>query len=172
MTLLKRGSRARCTKKQPFEADFVVAVLPLPVWTLLVYKVSKVDSTSAAKRSKTCLVHVFKEHEIPEASTLWVAQLFAAGCQDNVLSLSFFGPESEQGAGYHDTFVIVCKFFDMAGDGECEISSPIYLDSGKGHPSAYNIDHSLPDLMFYLMSGSSFHVNSSSPDNFVHNKRY
>ena len=142
---------------------FVVTVLPLPKWKVQVYKVWNEESPKVPgiKRKKTHpRIQLWQEEEISEASVDWVGQLFSVGLQDNVLLLNFFGRKSAPNSSHHDAFVLVCKFFGMAVDGECQIGCPIYLDLGQG-PVSFNIDHSVPDMMLYLMSATSYHTSSA-----------
>ena len=150
---------------------FVVAVLPLPNWKVQIYKVWNEESPKllpGMKRRKTHpRIQLWQEEEISEASVDWVGQLFSVGLQDNVLLLNFFGRKSAPKSKHHDAFVIVCKFFGMAVNGECQIGCPIYLDlGGQGRPVSFNIDHSVADMMLYLMSATSYcHTSSSAQAN-------
>ena len=128
------------------------------VWTVLVFEVQMSPSEQPVKRSKGELIKLVTEHEIPEASSSVIAQLFSSVYQSQVLILNFFGnPERDGLKGKY--FAKSCKFFQMAAGKKvkAEFSRPIQLTH-----QTWSDSQTLEDMRLYLSTPTSYHTNSSN----------
>jgi len=149
--------------------DMVVVVLPLPVWTILRFKVEKLDVGGQHK------IQLIDERRINEANNELRAQPFSSSSTDNILMLSFFGPaipedlfHPEDGPYLYETFVIVCKFNEMARGGDVEISGPIHADTrGETPDKIFEETESLRNLPMTLQA-TNYNLRPLS-NTFCHN---